>query len=109
MTLRLALLFREVKNCIGTRLPVVIGDPIPYAALAQITDRQALVDHLRGVTYALAGRGDGCDAVSAAAAIGATPCRGSRFLAAPLRSARRRRSECRHGDTNSPRSVTILV
>jgi putative hemolysin len=70
ITLRLALLFREVKNRIGTRLPVVIGDPIPYAALAQITDRQALVDHLRGETYALAGRGDGCDAISAAAAIG---------------------------------------
>jgi putative hemolysin len=69
-TLRMALLFREVKNRIGTVLPVTIGDPIPFSELAQITDRQALIDHLRGVTYALAGRDEGGDAVSAAAAIG---------------------------------------
>jgi putative hemolysin len=69
MTLRMALLFREVKNRIGTSLPVMIGDPIPYAALAQIADRQALADHLRRVTYALAGDGECHVAVSAAAAI----------------------------------------
>ena len=69
-TLRMVLLFREVKNRIGTTLPVVIGDPIPYSALAQITGRQALADHLRTLTYALAGHGDGHAAVSAAAAIG---------------------------------------
>lgn len=69
-TLRMALLFREVKNRIGTVLPVFIGDPIPFSALARITDRQALADHLREVTYALAGRDGDRTAVSATAAIG---------------------------------------
>jgi putative hemolysin len=69
VTLRMALLFREVKNRIGTSLPVVIGDPIPFAALEQIADRQALADHLRRVTYSLADRATGLLA-SATAPIG---------------------------------------
>jgi putative hemolysin len=68
-TLRMVLLFREVKNRIGTTLPVVIGDPIPFSALAQITGRRALADHLRTLTYALAGHGEGHSAVSATATI----------------------------------------
>lgn len=69
-TLRLALLFREVKNRIGTALPVMIGEPIPYSALAQFSDRQALVDHLRRMTYRLGGDGQGGGAASATAAVG---------------------------------------
>ena len=53
-TLRISLLFHEVKSRIGTCLPVVIGAPIPYGALAGVGDRQALADHLRQRVYALA-------------------------------------------------------
>ncbi|HWG04232.1 MAG TPA: lysophospholipid acyltransferase family protein [Beijerinckiaceae bacterium] len=67
-TLRMALLFREVKNRIGTALSVEIGDPIPFSALAAIKDRQALINHLRQATYALAERGSSVD--SAATAVG---------------------------------------
>jgi putative hemolysin len=70
MTLRMALLFREVKRRIGTLLPVEIGDPIPYSALARIRNRQALADHLRQATYALGRREAGPPAALAAAAIG---------------------------------------
>lgn len=52
--LRVSLIFREVKARIGAALPVVIGPPIPYAEIAHIRDRQALADHLRAATYALA-------------------------------------------------------
>ena len=54
MTLRLSLIFHEVKTRIGAVLPVEIGAPIPYADLAGFKDRQALSDHLRGLVYALA-------------------------------------------------------
>ena len=53
-TLRLSLIFREVKCRIGTALPVAIGEPIPFAALACLADRQALADELRARVYALA-------------------------------------------------------
>ena len=53
-TLRLSLIFHEVKARIGTLLPVAIGAPIPYPALAHLSDRQALADHLHNVVYALA-------------------------------------------------------
>ena len=53
-TLRVSLLFHEVKSRIGTCLPVVIGAPIPFASLAALRDRQALADHLRQRVYALA-------------------------------------------------------
>lgn len=52
-TLRISLIFREVKNRIGTTMSVVVGRAIPYAELAPIKDRQALSDHLRHRTYAL--------------------------------------------------------
>jgi putative hemolysin len=52
-TLRLSLIFREVKARIGTSLPVAIGAPIPFQEIAGIRDRQALADHLRAITYAL--------------------------------------------------------
>jgi putative hemolysin len=53
-TMRLALIFHEVETRIGGHLPVVVGAPVPYSALAAIRDRQALADRLREMTYALA-------------------------------------------------------
>jgi putative hemolysin len=61
-TLRLSLIFREVKNRIGTSMAVAIGAPIPYAGLAAIKDRQALADELRAKTYALQSDPIGLDA-----------------------------------------------
>jgi putative hemolysin len=53
-TLRLSLIFHEVKTRIGTALPVAIWAPIPFASVASINDRQALADELRARVYALA-------------------------------------------------------
>ena len=58
-TLRLSLLFHEVRNKMGRVVSVRIGAPIAYAALAAIGDRHALIDHLRRVTYGLAHDPDG--------------------------------------------------
>ena len=54
VSLRLSLIFHEVKSRIGTSLPVVIGAEIPFESLAAIRDRQALADELRRQVYALA-------------------------------------------------------
>jgi putative hemolysin len=54
LTLRLSLIFHEVKARIGTTLPVAIGAPIPFEDIAHLRDRQAMADHLKAVTYALA-------------------------------------------------------
>jgi putative hemolysin len=54
LTLRLSLIFHEVKTRIGTALPVAIGAPIPFTSLAALKDRQALADELRARVYALA-------------------------------------------------------
>jgi len=54
LTLRLSLIFHEVKTRIGATLPVAIGAPIPFASLAALKDRQALADNLRARVYALA-------------------------------------------------------
>ena len=56
LTLRLSLIFHEVKSRIGTVLPVAIGAPIPFAEIAHIKDRQKLADELMARTYALADR-----------------------------------------------------
>jgi putative hemolysin len=56
LTLRLSLIFHEVKTRIGTALPVAIGAPIAFAEIAHIRDRQALADELMARTYALADR-----------------------------------------------------
>jgi putative hemolysin len=53
MTLRLSLLFKEVHDKIGSEVRVRIGEVVPYEALSSITDRQALMQHLRTLTYAL--------------------------------------------------------
>ena len=54
LTLRLSLLFHEVHNKIGSEVRAGIGDVIPYATLATIRDRIALMQYLREATYALA-------------------------------------------------------
>jgi putative hemolysin len=53
-TLRISLIFHEVRSRIGTCLPVVIGAPIPFAALPSVKDRQGLADKLRDQVYGLA-------------------------------------------------------
>ncbi len=53
LTLRLSLIFHEVKSRIGGSVPVVIGAPIAFAELSAIKDRQALADFLFARTYAL--------------------------------------------------------
>jgi len=53
MTLRLSLLFREVRDTIGGEVVVRVGEVIPFAKLAAITDRQKLMNTLREATYAL--------------------------------------------------------
>jgi putative hemolysin len=55
LTLRLALIIHEVKKKMAHPLYMRIGLPIPYAQLAGIKSRKALIDHLRQVTYALGG------------------------------------------------------
>ena len=48
MTVRLALIFREVHRRIGTRLPITIGDVIPYEKIAAISgERDEVMDFLR--------------------------------------------------------------
>ncbi len=61
MTLRLSLLFREVHRRIGSEMHVRIGEVIAYEQLAAIGDRQAFMNHLRRVTYAL---GEGLPKIS---------------------------------------------
>jgi len=53
MTLRLSLLFKEVRDSVGGEVVVRVGDAIPYAKLAKIADRQQLMNVLREATYAL--------------------------------------------------------
>ena len=50
--LRLSLFFKEVYDKIGSEIHVRIGDVIPYEKLEKI-DRKRLMEHLRGLTYAL--------------------------------------------------------
>ncbi len=54
-TLRYALLFHEVRNKIGRRLAVIIGDVIAPERLRVLGDRNAVTEFLRQATYGLAG------------------------------------------------------
>ena len=54
LTLRLSLLLYEVRRMMGSTLKIHIGEPIPYEKLAHFKKRQAMIDHLRQVTYRLA-------------------------------------------------------
>ncbi len=53
-TLRISLIFREVKTRIGATLRTAIGAPIPFEEIAHVKDRQTLADLLKARTYALA-------------------------------------------------------
>ncbi len=53
MTLRLSLLFKEVRDSVGGEVVVRVGDLIPFEKLAAIPDRQQLMNVLREATYAL--------------------------------------------------------
>src|SRR5665213_811363 len=53
MTLRLSFLFKEVRDSVGGEVVVRVGDVIPFAKLAAISDRQQLMNVLREATYAL--------------------------------------------------------
>lgn len=52
-TLRLSLLFKEVRNKMGKPIRVRIGEAIPYDALSHISDRTQLISYLREETYRL--------------------------------------------------------
>ncbi|MDB5507938.1 MAG: hypothetical protein JWL93_407 [Hyphomicrobiales bacterium] len=52
--LRLGLFFHELRRRIGTTVDVRIGGPIRFEDLPDTLTRQALADHLRGVTCGLA-------------------------------------------------------
>jgi putative hemolysin len=52
-TLRLSLLFKEVRDSIGHEVVVRVGDVIPYERLSGIEDRQQIMNMLREATYAL--------------------------------------------------------
>jgi putative hemolysin len=77
-TLRISLIFHEVKSRIGTSLQVAIGAPIPFDAVAGIKDRQALADDLRERVYAMA---------KLAPVIGEPPKGGRRLLPPAARAA----------------------
>ena len=52
-TLRLALIFKEVHDRIGSSLNISIGTPLSPELIARFTDRGALTEFLRQRTYAL--------------------------------------------------------
>lgn len=53
LNLRLSLLLNEVRNKIGRKIMISIHDPIPFAELAHLKNRQDLLDHLRRITEEL--------------------------------------------------------
>ena len=52
LTMKLALLFHEAINKMGSSITVSIRDPISNAALRQLGSRQAVMEHLRAATIA---------------------------------------------------------
>lgn len=53
-TLRLSLLFNEVRRLMGQQIKVSIGEEIQFKDLAPIRDRVELATHLRDITHGLA-------------------------------------------------------
>jgi putative hemolysin len=53
VALRLSLIFKEVRDRIGTTLPVVVGDPIAWQTIEASADRKAMMDQLMRHTYRL--------------------------------------------------------
>jgi putative hemolysin len=54
LTLRLSLLVREFRRLRGKAIPVTIGDVLPWAELAQLTDRKVLLETLYNAVFSLA-------------------------------------------------------
>lgn len=54
LTLRLSLLFKEVRDRIGSTVRVRLGDVVPCERLAALGDRTAIMQTLRDMTYGLA-------------------------------------------------------
>jgi putative hemolysin len=52
--IRLGLLMHEVRNKMGKRIRVEVGEPIPYRDLEPIRDAQEMINHLRSETLNLA-------------------------------------------------------
>jgi putative hemolysin len=65
MTLRLSLIFKEVRDRIGTVLPVTIGACISPEEIRKLGDRKALMEELRRRTYGLGGLSPYVDAPAA--------------------------------------------
>ena len=53
LTLKLSLLFHEVKNKMGRRFPVANGEPIPNSLIRAIGDLPAITDYLKAATFRL--------------------------------------------------------
>lgn len=53
LNLRLSLLLHEVRNKIGRKIMISIGDPIAFSELEYLKNRQDLLDHLRKITEEL--------------------------------------------------------
>jgi putative hemolysin len=53
LTLKLSLLFHEVRNKMGRRFPVAIGKPIPNSLIRAIGDLPAITDYLKAATFRL--------------------------------------------------------
>jgi putative hemolysin len=57
LTLRLSLLFNEVRNKIGSVVAVRIGRPVACTELRHFAERKELALYLRRLTYELGGYG----------------------------------------------------
>ncbi len=56
LTLRLGLYLYELNKMIGSQVDAIIGQPIPYEALAEIPKREILTEYLRDEIYQLSSR-----------------------------------------------------
>jgi putative hemolysin len=54
LNLRLSLLLHEVRNKVGRKIMISVGEPISFSDLAHLKNRQELLDYLRKVTEELA-------------------------------------------------------
>jgi len=70
--LRTGLLLREFCNQRGTRAPMRVGTPLPFARLKKFADDEALTKFLRIHTFVLSGRRAGTEEVPAPPANAAT-------------------------------------
>ena len=53
LTLAYSLMFREICKLMGTTVSLTMRKPLHADALAQLSDRKAIIDHLRDHTYGL--------------------------------------------------------